>query len=277
MTALLFVDLESTSLNPATLTMLEIAWCITDLDGIQRLPLRSRYTSIGAGQDTPKVYPTQGTGFTSSRWANPEHGSAPALRMAEESKLCDDWLACPSEQIITSRGELQRLLLDDIAACCDPGERNPDRGPLIVMPGQERPSPWLREPERLHLAGAGVAQFDQPVLRQLCPVVVPSPGRRGATHYRPVDTSITQTLLLGGSQDAKLIDWGVRLYPDITDIDLDVPPRYAYRDRDTEAWMSTEKMHRAAPDVARSLVLYRALRGHAAGLRDQFDLEVTHA
>lgn len=274
MTALLFVDLESTSLDPAKLTMLEFAWCITNVDGTQRLPMRSRYTLISAAEEL--VYPTHGMqGLSFSRWANPEHGSAVALRMAEESRLCAGWLACPSEQIVTSRGELQRLLLDDIAAACDSGVRNPDtQGTKIYMPGQARPSQWVREPECIHLAGSGVAQFDQPVLRLLCSTVVPPFGERGATHYRPDDTSVAQMPLLGGTEDSKLIEWAVREYPGIADIDLDVfPLRYVFPDRDTETWMATEKMHRAAADLARSIVLHRALWAYGAPLRKALGLQ----
>jgi oligoribonuclease (3'-5' exoribonuclease) len=38
-TALLVADIESTGLDPTTLTVLEVAWCVTGMDGTQRCPM----------------------------------------------------------------------------------------------------------------------------------------------------------------------------------------------------------------------------------------------
>lgn len=264
MTALLVGDLESTGLNPRTLTVLECAWTICDIDGTQRLPLRSRYTAITAAGEDNLVVPLRRAG---GEWSNRSHGSSFALRMAEDSLLFSDWSACPDDQIVRSGAELERLILDDIAAVVDPGEPNPDYR-LVNPPGTKQ---WLREPERLHLAGAGVAQFDQPVLRLLCPRVIPDFGRAGPTHYRPVDVSIAQTAMLGGSEDEKMIAWALREYEfgsngNITQIQVGSPPQYAYP-RPLNV-LSQDKAHRAAEDVARAIVIQRALWRYAAPLRE---------
>jgi hypothetical protein len=262
MTAHLVVDIESTDLNPNRLTMLEIAWTVIDPDGTQRLPLRSRFTELTRAEYA--VTPLR-RGLGSSEWASRNRGNIFALRMAEDSGLFADWTVCPSDQIIRDAHELQRLILDDLATVIDPGVPNPDY--RTVSSPDDLPAKWLREPERVHLLGAGAAQFDQPVLRLFCPRVVPDFGDLGATHYRPVDVSGNQTGLLGSSMDAELIEWAVRTYGDeITTIETGNPPQYAYTGKLDAT--STEKPHRAAADVARAIVVQRALWRYAAPLRE---------
>jgi hypothetical protein len=263
MTAYLAVDIESTDLNPQRLTALEVAWIIVNPNGTQRTPLRSRFTELTKAEHA--VTPLQ-RGLGGNEWANSNHGNVYALRMAEDSGLFADWVACPSDQIIRDSHELQRLILDDLAEVVDPGVPNPDYR-TFSTPDEPSPPKWLREPERVHLLGAGVAQFDQPVLRLLCPRVVPDFGHLGATHYRPVDVSGNQTGLLGSSMDAELIEWAVRTYGgDITQIDVDTPPRYAYPGNLDVT--SAEKPHRAPADVARAIIVQRALWRYAAPLRE---------
>lgn len=269
MTALLFVDLETTGLDPSTLTALEISWTVCDLDGGQRLPLRSRYLALTASD--ARVVPERRSmgGF---RWVRQDSGECQALRMAEDSRLFADWLDCPPKQVIGSAGELSRLLIDDLAEVCDQGQRNPDHR-QVVLPGGEVSPYWLREPERVHLCGAGVAQFDQPVLHRLCPEVVARFGQGGMTHYRPVDVSGMQTGLLGGCEDERIAGWAVEHgAPGILDVELDTAPRFAWHHRDIHEWLTRPgKWHRAAPDVARAIVVQRALWFLAGPLRAELD------
>lgn len=247
MTALLPIDFETTGLTPRA-TILEAAWCITNLDGIQRLPLRSRYCAFS----THDVVTPQSRNPNGAFWTPEGTGDRTALRMAEESGLFDDWLACPRNQILTSGKQLERLILDDIAAACDLGSDDHD-------------------PERVHLAGAGAARFDFDVLARHCPGVVPYAGATASLHYRPVDTSGNQTGLLGGTRDDELISWAFGAYEfgtngNITSIKVGSPPQYAYP-RELNV-MSKDKPHRAAEDVARSIVIQRALWRFAAPLRE---------
>lgn len=276
MTALLFLDFESTGLTAHNLTVLEAAWCVTDMDGTERSPIRSRFTALSTSEEPP-VVPDKTT-MGSHRWLNESAGNSYALTMAQESGLFTDWLACPRNQIIREAAELERLLLDDLAAVVDPGEPNPNYSGYNIRLAGEQPGPWLREPERVHLAGAGVAQFDQPTLRILCPKVSQGSGRVAATHYRTVDTSVAQTVLLGGAEDEKLIEWARAAgSPVDIDIALGFPPHYAYGNRDVISWLAKPKMHRAAPDVARAIVIHRALRRFALPLRRKLGLETAES
>jgi hypothetical protein len=229
-------------------TFLECAWCITNLDGTQRLPLRSRYCAFS----THDVVTPQSRVPNNAFWTPEGVGDRTALRMAEESGLFDDWLACPRSQVITSGKQLERLILDDVAAACDLGDND-------------------RDPERVHLSGAGAARFDFDVLARHCPGVVPYAGAAAPLHYRPVDTSGNQTGLLGATMDEELIAWAFHAFEfgtngNITSIKVGSPPQYAYP-RELNV-MSKDKPHRAPEDVARSIVIQRALWRFAAPLRE---------
>jgi len=274
--ARLFVDIESTMLHPRLLTVLEIAWCLTDLDGTQRTPIRQRFCRITVNEDGP-CYPDVVRARNPNNrypWINQNDGDPYALNMAVESGLYDDWCAAtPAALVVTSSAELARLIIDDICEHCDLGERNPDWSPnAIRMPG-DPVSPWLSEPERIYLSGMGVAQFDQPVLRELMPAVVPAFGHAGLTHYRPGgDVSIAQTAMLGGCEDVAVIEWYQRTYgyPTIT---LGGVPDYCWANRDVLSWLSDKRVHRAAADVARGIVLQRALWAYGKNLREWIGLE----
>jgi hypothetical protein len=276
MTARLIIDLETTGLDPDTLTVLEAAWCVTDLNGTQRTPLRQRFCQISVSE--LPCYPDHislSTPSLAGTWINQHTCDPYALNMARESGLYDDWLACPATEVVRTSAELARLLIDDLVSNCDMGERNPQWHPLAVRhPDAEPIAPWLREPERIYLGGMGVAQFDQPVLRELMPAVVPPFGQTGLTHYRPGgDVSIAQTALLGGCEDEKLIQWATNKYgPEFCAIDLGVTPDYCWADRDVFSWFGDKRVHRAAADVARGVVLQRALWRFAAPLRDALGL-----
>ncbi|HZE01538.1 MAG TPA: hypothetical protein VE155_07210 [Pseudonocardiaceae bacterium] len=242
MTALLVFDVETTGLTTED-TILEAAWTVCDLDGSQRLPLRSRFCQIAAPGYA--VLPDKRSEIGHPVWFDSRcPGDETALRMAEESGLFDAWLACPPERRLTSGGQLSRLLLDDIVEVCAPDEK-------------------------VHVAGCGVAQFDAPLLRLHCPTVVSPQGMIGLTHYRCVDQSVTQTALLGNNAEYEIIRWFLREYGvDRTRIVLAMRPQYAYGDDVPSAWLSGERgQHRAAPDVAKAIVIQRALWEYGSPLR----------
>lgn len=249
---LLFLDMESTGLTEAS-TVLEVAWAVTDHTGEQLVPLRSRFTQISL--DRPAV-PRSRSASGEAIWD--DHGYAPAdhvaLQMGVDSGLFDAWLACPDRRKLKSGDELQRLILDDIDSVCTP----------------DTP---------IHVAGSGVAQFDQPLLRVHCPgLVFPRGLMGGPTHYRTVDQSVIATGLLGRSNEAMttdLISWYARLNtPPGLVVELGMRPQYAYGDDVPGAWMVGERgKHRAAPDVARAIVAHRALWAYGASLRKDLGIE----
>jgi hypothetical protein len=248
MTACLFVDFECTSLDSYA-TYLEVAWAMCDINGTQRTPLRSRYCAFAAPGVT-LMLPQARSATTAPVWTASAVNDTDqvALDMAVESGLFDDWLACPRELVLTDGTELQRLLLDDVISHSLPDEY-------------------------VHIAGAGAARFDYRVLEVHCPGVLPVKGARQPTHYRPVDTSIAQTALLGNNSEDKMIKWAIATYADgIDTIETGRPPACMYLG-DVTDWSVFR--HRAAPDVARSIVIQRALWRYAEPLRLELGLGVS--
>jgi hypothetical protein len=260
MTALLFIDFGTTGLDVNSLTALECAWAITDLDGAQRIPLRHRYTAISHSDAV--VHPVQPDG-ESVRWKSidcSELYQAEALKMAEDSGLFEDWLRCPQEQILFSSVELERLILDDIVSTCI-----------------QKDDVTNTSPETVHLCGAGVARFDFSIVSLLCPRIIT--GNRYPVHYRAVDTSVCQTGLLGNNYERELIDWFISKYGEYADneclIELSQYPLYSYQDTSWQKWIfNSVGLHRAVPDVARSVVVQRALWNYGQSLRRDLDLSV---
>lgn len=276
MTAYLIFDCETTHLDPHRLTMLEAAWCVIGPDGSQRTSIRHRYTEFSAG-DNPRTVPDRHGAFH-RRWTgnNSAWCSGEALRMAEESGLYDDWSDCPNDRIIDRADELQRLILDDLAATVEAGKPNPDYDRTrIVVPEQDPQPRWLVEPERVHVGGMGVAQFDQPLMRLLLPRVVADFGRSGPTHYRPADVSVTQQVLLGSTKEHELIEWaaGQWGYPAFTALEWGLPPWCEYQPLDSTGLIGPDKPHRAALDVARGIIIQRILWRIGAPLREALGLE----
>lgn len=246
MVALLPVDFETIGLDARSLTALEVAWSIIDLDGTQRLPMRSRYCMFSQSRSLPcLVHPLAVQGDRRSwSYEGTDSSSKVARAMAVESGLFDDWLAAPKSSLITSGGQLERMLLDDIAEVCKPDEY-------------------------VHITGAGAARFDFSILEQNCRAVLPKPGTKYPTHYRPLDTSIVQTGLLGSAHEVPLLAWGRETYGEDTyRIWLDTPPRYTHSSDAVAAWLFDDAQeHRAAPDVARSIAVQATMWRYAAPLR----------
>lgn len=242
MTALLTIDFESTALEVATLTALEVAWCVTDISGEQRLPLRHRYCQI---TNANRALVPREHNVNDMFWDRNGGGDPAALKMAEESGLFDDWLASDPRTRLTTGAELQRLLLDDITEVTDP-----DVGGV---------------PEYVHIHGAGAARFDFSLLELHCRGVLPRFGDRYPTHYRPVDTSGVQTGLLGNNYEQDMIQWAQRTYgKQIGEIEVGRPPDYNFGPRPLDG-----ARHRAPVDVARAIVLQRALWRYAEPLRTE--------
>lgn len=251
MTALLWIDFESTALTPDA-TYLECAWAITDIDGTQRTPVSYRYCAFGgsAALEVPQARSANGAPV----WSRGS-GDEVAMGMAVESGLFDGWLASAPASRLTSGAQLERLLLDDIAVGAHAGC-------------------WDDEPsEYVHIAGAGAARYDFGVLAAHCPGVVPVPGQRFPTHYRPVDTSIAQTALLGNNAEDKVIAWGINAYGEnIAKIELGMRPQYSYTDN-AWSWVALgANKHRAVPDICRAIVVQRILWRYAAPLRRDISL-----
>lgn len=274
MTALLFADFEFTSLDIDHATLLEGAWCIADLDGIQRTPLRHRYLMV-APEDGLEVHPRRGSGLGggpgwwpadwSAPYANPE-----ALRMAEASGLHEDWLS-PHAVPLARAGDLERLILDDLLSVWDRGDDEPDaeRG---------------RAAEKVHICGAGAARVDFSILQKYCPAVVPAAGGGiYPVHYRPVDTSGNQTGLLGSNYETEMIAWYLRKHGDADThslgenlgIEVGGWPTFGYQRGNVMEWLTDDKhRHRAVPDVVRALIVQRALWHFAAPLRTALSVPV---
>lgn len=165
----LMCDCETTGLLRTSptgprLMVLEIAWMLVDAADLTQLtPLRQRYTALWelpawrdrarAWSRLRRVSPQPGL------WAEiPMHPKARAMH--EQTGLAGDWASsCPIRDV----GQLDAAVAADVArarrALGDP-------------------------PARLHLAGPGVAQYEQRLLPRIGSEVV------GWCHYRCADTSV---------------------------------------------------------------------------------------
>ncbi len=245
----LFFDLETTGLDPHALTVLEAAWTFTGSDLRQRTPLRSRLCGI-ATDDVPATVPVLSGGYAG--WSR-EISHKVVQDMHRDSRLHRDWLDAPEFSILRTVEDLDRLLFDDLAR-----------------------SGW-RKGDVVHLAGAGISHFDRPVLDALLSkfAVAPSP----VLHYRAADVSSAVTLLGIASPktgedlsslairvaERKSHPFSVASFRELlTDESTSVLQRWGTDQEDTGQMNSANLVpHRAAPDVAFSLMLARILRACA--------------
>jgi oligoribonuclease (3'-5' exoribonuclease) len=263
---LLWFDAETGGLDLHNDNVLEVAWTITDHNGLQLTPLRQHLTHlVPPGSDRPHVHPAN-----SQDWRN----RAPVLvqDMHEQSGLTSAYQRCYPHLVTTDAALLEESVrLDlDVAA-----ETQRQRGGTPVT--------------RAYLAGAGVSHFDHELLAIHTPKLG---GRDGALHYRDIDVSVALCTLTGGDHEgsstslddavltrtlqhiyeqtealyderhaAYLIDqirW-VTSTPDM----IWTPEESAELERVLE---SEAAPHRAGPDVIRALALFRLLRGHPQAL-----------
>lgn len=152
-----FLDLETTGLDPDRLTILEAAWTVTDSSLFQKTPIRSRFTEFSANSSYGTISPS------SSSWTR--NVSEFVIRMHADSGLTNDWLDCPRSRLVKSIAELDRLILDD-----------------LFLSGWDGESQFV-------LAGAGLAAFDRIILG------VSKSQLLEYTHYRSADSSVACELL----------------------------------------------------------------------------------
>ncbi len=152
---LLWFDCETTGLDPDELTVLEVAWTVTNADLVQLTPLRQRYTRLGPGRGS-----RAGT-FSpfDNTWEGGHFMSDVVADMHKNSGLRDQWRAACKRNprsILTSGRALETLILEDVDAVA-------------------------AADDRVVLAGAGVSHFDNHVLAKHCP------GLQGSLPVQPTD------------------------------------------------------------------------------------------
>lgn len=227
----LFLDFETTSLDPMTTTVLEIGWTVTGPDLVQRTPLRSRFAALTAASMRPAVVPGDRTG-----WAE----VAQVVRdMHRESGLVDEWRSAPELSRLTQVADLSRVLVDDLLAAGWVGGKR----------------------DIVYLAGAGVSHYDQAVIGALG--ALRKPSLEPILHYRTADSSVAATLL-GVEMPKTPYELGTLVdkyaAPGVLDLDTDgTTRRLAFPDGTIN--VAELRNHRAADDVAFSLVFARCLRG----------------
>lgn len=266
---LLWLDTETTGLDLYGTTVLEVAWTLTGTDLVQVTPLRRSMCAIRA---TKEALATElfgsgfGSGWTAVRqrmgsdrpviplyaadqanqgklqpWSEPIDQFV--ADMHEKSGLRHEWLSTDVQDILTEAVDLDAELLADLAQV----RFNPDEDTVAI-------------------AGAGVGHFDLPLLRNLQLSVVRS------LHYRPADVSSAISVL--GLKPIKtndalfqlvrrvagLPEEGEQLLAlDVDDSVTDLQVLKSMTGPDS-AVIHSFTDHRAASDVAFSLILARCLR-----------------
>lgn len=266
---LLWFDAETTGLDLYDTTVLEAAWTLTGTDLVQVTPLRRSFAAIRATKETAAEV-LFGSGFATG-WSAVRHrmgSDRPVVPLAidhqaerghlqpwserlpqvvaemhRKSGLRAEWLDAAAAGILTEPLELDAELLADLAQV----RFDPDKDSVAI-------------------AGAGVGHFDFPLLRNLKLSVAER------LHYRPADVSSAISVL--GIKPPKTSEALLQLIARVSDLpeidemlaELDVddsvtdfrvvrrPEGGAYADPMT----FTE--HRAASDVAFSLILARCMR-----------------
>lgn len=225
-----WLDFETTGLDPLSLTVLEMGWTVTDDRLRQLTPLRSRFVALTFRGRAP-VLPVSGG------WSG---GLDPiVVEMHESSGLHAEWLACPRGELVTASSGIDELLLGDLrkAGFVD----------------------W--DEDRAFLAGAGVSHFDASVLSALdCKIV-------DELHYRAADVSCA--LLTLGFPAVRSVDALAALCERVAAGDSELLASLSDVTAERRAQGSSGppagplgglRGHRAADDVAFALVVARCLR-----------------
>jgi oligoribonuclease (3'-5' exoribonuclease) len=263
---LLWFDAETGGLDLRNDNVLEVAWTITDHNGIQLTPLRQHFTHlIPPGSDRPHVHPAN-----SRDW----HDRAPALvqDMHQRSGLTFAYQHCYPHLVTTDAALLEESIRLDLDVAAETQRR---RGNTPVT--------------RTYLAGAGVSHFDHELLAIHTPKLG---GRDGTLHYRDIDVSVALCTLAGGDHEGSstslddtvltrtlqhIYEQTEALYDERHAADLINQISWVTSTVDMlwtpeesaglESVLESENApHRAGADVIRALVLFRLLRGHPQAL-----------
>lgn len=257
----LWLDFETTGLNPQADTVLEAAWTITDEDLWMLTPLRTRLCVI-----TPPHGARHPEGFdVGDRLIGDEgdwkHLGQVVFDMHEMSGLRKALEAASNDpvkslRVLTQARDLERLICEDLA----------DVG-------------YDRYQDKLALSGAGVSHFDDRVLDQHLPKMFPLAGQgpTGYTYWRH-DVSVARRVIGEHTwEDLKsqvntpkrsLEIYGCQVV--LPEREMYAPVRVnrlspAFAEGSGEApfvFMPDEFTgHRAADDVAQALIDGRILRG----------------
>lgn len=245
---LLWLDFETTGLDPADVTVLEVGWTVTDANLQQLTPLRSRITALPTGGTAvvPTNATTRGGGYG---WAHGLQVEQVVRDMHKESKLYYDWLATPPFRVIDEVGDFDRLLLDDLWSAGWKGK------------------------DSVFLAGAGVSHYDRLVIDQLGALRL---DEKPVLHYRAADISAAiQVMGVPAPKDAgALVELAGRCarlpgseWTESALLKLDVDASCAALvspnvPGDEWSLLNPKSLvdHRAASDVAYALVVARCLR-----------------
>lgn len=250
---MLWMDCESTGLltDPRMPTTLEWSWTVTDPPGEQLSLLRQVFTAIPTSGATvvPGAVNCDSEGNPGVvRWPGDDYPIQLVRDMHDKSGLTEEWVTTylkRPHRVLYPGAELDRLLLDTIYE-----DGLADRN------------------TRIYLAGAGVAHMEHRILPLICPRVA------DLLHYHVVDVSgflRVRKLRFGGGPgtvDEHLAQVGPPSGGDrwssieVSSSRYDAMMFTADGRRSTlgAEWAALEASpHRAAPDVARSLMAYRTL------------------
>lgn len=238
----LWLDTETTGLNPDDLTVLEFGWTVTDASFRQLTPLRSRISALHTS--ALPVVPEQIVSGNFG-WSDPIKVDQVVRDMHNHSGLRAQWLSTPSFRLVKEISDFDRLLLDDLWSAGWQGK------------------------DPVYLAGAGISHFDRPVIDSLEALTIEG---RDVLHYRAADVSsaiqilgvsapkdeealaelVSRTVALTGADELDLL---------VLKVDPSTDSLAQYRGDDVYA-VNTNNLinHRAASDVAYALVVARCLR-----------------